>query len=236
MDLQSGYWQVEMDCQDKEKTAFTNGSGLWQFNVMPFGLCNAPATFERVMDEVFRELSWRTALIYLDDIIVYSRTFEEHIQNLEVVLGRLQAANLKLSPGKCHFFKTNVKYLGHVVSPSGLSTDPQKIESVQQWPIPKTKRQVRSFLGLCSYYRRFIEEFSMIAKPLSELTEERRRFTWNEDCQRSFCCLKDKLTSAPLSVSYLRRPFHSGYGRIQCWRRCRTQPEARGLGGGCRVL
>lgn len=100
MDLQSGYWQVEMDCQDKEKTAFTNGSGLWQFNVMPFGLCNAPATFERVMDEVFQELSWRTALIYLDDITVYSRTFEEHIQNLEVVLGRLQAANLKFSPGK----------------------------------------------------------------------------------------------------------------------------------------
>lgn len=198
MDLQSGYWQVEMDPKDKEKTAFSTGSGLWQFNVMPFGLCNAPATFERLMDEVFRGMSWQTALIYLDDIIVYARTFDDHLLNLEAVFLRLRAANLKLSPGKCKFLRRSVRYLGHIVSEDGLVTDPEKVQAVQQWPTPRNKKQVRSFLGLCSYYRRFIEGFSTVAKPLSELTEERRRFVWSDCCETAFRELKRKLTTAPI--------------------------------------
>lgn len=198
MDLQSGYWQVEMEERDKEKTAFTTGDGLWQFNVMPFGLCNAPATFERLMDKLFQGMSWQTMLIYLDDIIAYSISFDDHLAVLEQIFNRLRAANLKLNPTKCHFLQKKVKYLGHIVSENGLVTDPDKVKAVTEWPIPQNKKNVRSFLGLCSYYRRFIQGFSTLAKPLSELTEENRRFSWNSSCEDAFMKLKTKLTTAPV--------------------------------------
>ena len=166
LDLKSGYWQVEMEPQDKEKTAFTTGSGLWQFTVMPFGLCNAPATFERLMDRVLAGLPPETALVYMDDILVPGRTFEKQLDNLERVFQCLRSAKLKLSPKKCHLFQKEVKYLGHVISRNGVSTDPEKVKAVWEWPLPTCTTDVRKFLGLCSYYRRFIPQFVHIAAPL----------------------------------------------------------------------
>lgn len=198
LDLKSGYWQVEVHPDDREKTAFSVGSGLMQFKVLPFGLCNASATFERLMDCVLRGLTWKTCLVYLDDIIVFGKTFEEHISNLRGVFQRLRGAHLKLSPKKCHLFRGQVKYLGHVVSSEGVSTDPEKIEAVRTWPIPKDRRELRSFLGLASYYRRFIKGFANTARSLHQLTEKGRPFLWTDMCDKSFEELKGALCKAPV--------------------------------------
>ena len=138
LDLKSGYWQVPLDDSAKEKTAFSTGSGLWQFNVMPFGLCNAPATFERLMEQVLFGLPMSVTLVYLDDIIVPGQSFSQHIANLRQVFERLRKAKLKLSPKKCILFQRKVQYLGHVVSEEGISPDPGKIEAVKTWPRPAT--------------------------------------------------------------------------------------------------
>ncbi|KAG5899439.1 hypothetical protein JTB14_033630 [Gonioctena quinquepunctata] len=201
LDLKSGYWQVELAQEDREKTAFTIGSGLWQFTVMPFGLCNAPATFERLMETVLKGLSWNTCLVYLDDIIVVGRSFEDHVKNLEEVFLRLRNSGLKLSPKKCHLFQKEVRYLGHVVSGEGVAVDDQKIKAVKDWPIPKDIHQLRSFLGLCTYYRRYVLGFANIAKPLTRLTEGQTKFQWSEECQDSFRKLKGALINAPI-LSY----------------------------------
>ena len=150
LDLKSGYWQVPLDDSAKEKTAFSTGSGLWQFEVMPFGLCNTPATFERLMEQVLFGLPMSVALVYLDDIIVPGHSFSQQIANLCQVFERLRKAKLKLSPAKCILFQRRVKYLGYVVSEQGISLDPRKIEVVKTWPRPATVTEVKSFLGLCS--------------------------------------------------------------------------------------
>ena len=129
-----------MDDGDKEKTAFSIGSGLWQFTVMPFGLCNAPATFERLMEQVLSGLPHSTALVYLDDVLVPARTFADQISNLQQVFQRFRQAHLKLSPKKCSLFQKEVKYLGHIVSSKGIATDPEKVEAVQSWPTPRLER------------------------------------------------------------------------------------------------
>lgn len=198
LDLKSGYWQIKVRSEDREKTAFSIGNGLWQFTVMPFGLCNAPATFERLMEKVLQEFLSKICLVYLDDIIVFSKTFEEMMANLRLIFLRFRSINLKINPKKCSFLKRQVKYLGHVVSECGISTDPEKISAVETWPIPRTKKQVRSFLGFCSYYRKFVEGFSLIAKPLFSLTENQIKFEWNETCQEAFEKLKQKMISTPI--------------------------------------
>ena len=206
LDLQSGYWQVELDEKDKEKTAFTSCAGLWQFTVMPFGLCNAPGTFERLMERVLQGLSWKTALIYLDDVIVHGKDFQQELSRLRQVFYRLKEANLKLNPRKCHLFQRKVKYLGHVLSAEGIQTDPEKLDAVRNWKIPSDVHELRSFLGLCSYYRRFVKDFSIIAKPLFVLTEHNTNFQWTKDCQKAFDQLKVALTSSPI----LAHPTENG--------------------------
>ena len=166
LDLKSGYWQVPLEEDAKEKTAFSTGTGLWQFTVMPIGLCNAPATFERLMEQVLSGLPTSIALLYLDDILVPGRTFNQQIENLRTVFQRLKSARLKLNPKKCILFRKKVKYLGHVVSAHGVVPDPGKIEAIVTWPRPACVRDVRSFLGLASYYRRFIAGYSKVAAPL----------------------------------------------------------------------
>ena len=198
LDLASGFWQVEMDPKDQEKTAFATTGGLYEYKVLPFGLANAPATFERLMEQVLMGLHWQTCLVYLDDIIVFSKTFETHLVRLEEVIDRIGAAGLKLSPKKCRLFQSEVVFLGHVVSKDGISTDPSKIEAVHSWPKPKSVKEVRSFLGLCSYYRKFVQGFADKAKPLHELTQKDKSFIWSEDCQRSFESLKTALTSSSI--------------------------------------
>ena len=150
------------------------------------------------MERVFAGLTYVTLLIYLDDIIVYGKTFEEHLHNLEVVFQRLADANLKLNTEKCIFFQVQVSFLGHLVSENGIAVDPEKTKAVQNWPVPKNVKEVRSFIGLCSYMRRFIAGFSSVCKPLHLLTQKDHRFEWNEDCQVAFETLKTALTSAPI--------------------------------------
>ena len=137
-------------------------------------------------------------MVYLDDVIVFGQTFDEQIERLALVFDRLRNAGLKLKPKKCNFFKKRVPFLGHVVSNEGISTDPEKICVVKEWPIPKTITEVRSFLGLASYYRRFIKSFAHIAKPLHKLTSKANKFEWNDECQESFLELKDKLIESPI--------------------------------------
>ncbi|GBL91854.1 Retrovirus-related Pol polyprotein from transposon 297 [Araneus ventricosus] len=137
LDLKSGYWQVEIQPEDKEKTAFTTGQGLWQFKVMPLGLCNAPATFERLMKTVLHGLTSEACLVYLDDIIIVERTFEEHLNNIRKVFQRLQNANLKLSPKKCRFFRKDISFLGHIISADGVKTDPEKTKATVDYLVQR---------------------------------------------------------------------------------------------------
>ena len=202
IDLKSGYWQVPVAPEDKAKTAFSiPGGGHWQFHNMPFGLCNAGATFERLMERVLSNLSWKICLVYLDDIIVLSKDFDEHLSNLRQVFSRLKRANLKMNPKKCILLQSQVSFLGHIVSGDGIATDPSKIEAVDKWPTPTSVKEVRSFLGLCSYYRKFVNKFADIARPLHKLTETKSKFHWGEDCQTAFDKLKRALTSSPI-LSY----------------------------------
>ena len=198
LDLASGYWQVEVDSKDREKTAFVTPFGLFQFRVMPFGLCNAPATFQRLMERVLAGLHWVTCLVYLDDIIIFSRTVEKHIEQLKEVLERLKGAGLKVRPSKCHLLQTSVQYLGHVISGEGIRTDPQKVACVSNWPVPQNSKELQSFLGLSSYYRRFVKDFAHVASPLHALTQKGRKWMWTKECNDAFFDLKKRLVSSPI--------------------------------------
>ena len=163
MDLLSGYWQVEIAESDCPKTAFTTTEGLFKFKVMPFGLCNALATFQWLMDLVLAGLQWAQCLVYIDDVVVVGRTFDKHLQNLKAVFERLRQAGLKLKPSKCVFFQRSVQYLGYIVSTRGIQPDPEKLEKVNTWPTPSSVKSVQQFLGFANYYRRFVRNFAKIA-------------------------------------------------------------------------
>ena len=208
LDLLSGYWQVEVEEADRAKTAFCTPEGLYQFRVMPFGLCNAPACFQRLMDLVLSGLQWSQCLVYLDDIIVLGNSFETHIQNLDSVFQRLQEAGLRLKPAKCAFFRKEVQYLGHIISRQGVATDPEKVGKVASWPVPTSRREVQQFVGFANYYRRFIKDFAQLARPLHRLTERTAPFTWSHECQESFDQLRERLCSTPiLAYPDFQRPF-----------------------------
>ena len=187
-----------MDPESQEKTAFATHVGLYEFTVMPFGLCNAPATFQRLMESVLAGLSRERCIVYLDDILVMGTTFEEHIANLRAVFSRLAKAGLKLKPTKCKLVCREVDFLGYVVSSGGIATDPKKVSAVAEFPKPTDLRAVRAFLGLTSYYRRFVPGFSRVAQPLYALTRKNALFVWNEDCEKAFIRLKTQLTEAPV--------------------------------------
>ncbi len=219
IDLASAYNQVEVHPDDRHKTAFTTPMGLFEYNRMPFGLCNAPGTFQRLMQTIFCEDLLQILLVYLDDIIVYSSNVADNLVRLECVFQKLQAHGLKIEAEKCQFFQRRVKYLGHVVSSEGVATDPAKTEAVTQWPTPKTLKELRSFLGFASYYRRFIPGFAQTAAPLHQLTAEvsekgtkkRGIITsehWKGECRKAFDDLRAALTSAPvLAYPDYNQPF-----------------------------
>ncbi|XP_041862171.1 uncharacterized protein LOC121653037 [Melanotaenia boesemani] len=220
LDLAAGYNQVPVTEKDKAKTAFCTPFGLFEWNRMPFGLCNAPSTFQRLMERIFGDQHGQSLLLYLDDVVVFSSTVEEHMNRLDAVLGRLQKEGLKAKLEKCSFFKTEVSYLGHVISQDGVSTDPGKIEAVSKWERPTSVPELRSFLGFASYYRRFIKGFAKIAAPLHRLVAEQtvgksRKPTkmplaavWTDECEHSFEDLKTKLASAPvLAYANFALPF-----------------------------
>ncbi|KAI3374165.1 hypothetical protein L3Q82_006024 [Scortum barcoo] len=206
LDLASGYWQVEMDPQDREKTAFSTPLGLFEFEHMPFGLFNAPATFQRLMQQCLNGQVTESLLVYLDDIIVYSPDFSSHLQCLDEVFQRLWRHGLKLWLDKCKLLQRDVKFLGHVVDPRGVRPDPDKVSAVLDCPALSTVKQVRAFLGLAGYYRRFVAGFAKIARPLNALLSgvptdkrmESRSVQWSPECQTSFDALKAALTQAPI--------------------------------------
>ena len=198
LDLKSGYWQIAMHEADKPKTAFVSHQGLYEFNVMPFGLTNAPSVFQDLMNHVLRGIRNKYAMAYIDDILVYSRTYEDHIKHLTEVFRRLEKAKLKLKLSKCEFFKSRVNYLGHVISDKGIEPNPEKVVKVRAMKPPTAVREVRGFLGAVGYYMKFIECFAKIAKPLVQLTKKNARFVWGPNCQLAFETLKEKLASAPI--------------------------------------
>ena len=207
LDLTSGYWQIPVHPDDREKTAFVTRDGLYEFLVMPFGLTNAPATFQRTMDMVLSGLNWKCCMVYIDDIIVFSETFQTHLDDLQSVFNRLRTNNLVLRPDKCSFCCDKMTFLGHEISNEGIRADPAKIEIIKNTLPPSTVSEVRQFLGLASYYRRFIENFAKIANPLTSLTGN-TAFEWHEEQQIAFETLKEKLMSAPI-LAYPRfdQPF-----------------------------
>src|ERR1043165_1249582 len=197
-DLRAGYFQVAVHPRDRHKTAFITRKGSYQFRVLPFGLCNSPSSFSRMMNLVMSGLNYVSCLVYLDDIIVFAANLDDHLARLAQVLARLSQAGLKLKPSKCHLLKREVLFLGHIISAEGVSTDPSKVQAVTEWPTPLCLRDVRSFVGLCSYYRKFIPRFATVAKPLHALTRKGQPFKWSEDCERAFNELKRLLTIAPI--------------------------------------
>ena len=209
LDLKAGYWQVEMVEECKPYTAFTCGPlGFYECETMPFGATNAPATFQRLMDNCLGELNMNWCIVYLDDIIIFSSDAASHIERLEAVFQKLAKAGLKLKPSKCEFFKKRIKYLGHIVSEEGVSTDPKKVEAVLNWPVPETVYDVRAFLGFVGYYRRFIKSFSKVALPLRKLlvglesqgkkAVKHTPVDWGETEQKAFDTLKSLCCQAPI--------------------------------------
>lgn len=199
IDLKSGYWQVEMKPEDKPKTAFSiPGGGHWQFLKMPFGLCNAGATFERLMERVLSNLSWKVCLVYLDDIIILSKTFDEHLENLTQVFERLKGANLKMNPKKCILLQKDVSCLGDTVSEEGVivAIDPPQIEEIKHEPIHRSINEVPSHRGPCLYHRNLIDK----ARPLYNLMEKNIEFVWNKDCNKAFDKFRRALISTPFSI------------------------------------
>ena len=223
LDLQSAYMQVPMHPDDAHKTAFTTPLGLYEHRRMAFGLCNAPATFQRLMQTAFREELFNILLCYLDDLLVFSPTISEHIRRLDIVFTRLSEYGLKLELRKCDFFKREVKYLGHGVSAEGIATDPENVTAVENWPKPETLKQLRSFLGFASYYRRYVPNFTAVASPLNALVTTccrdikgkprssasyRLGSQWTENCEVAFSNIKRVLTTAPvLGFADYQQPF-----------------------------
>jgi transposase InsO family protein len=208
LDLANGYWQIEVDPKDREKTAFVVENDLYEFVKMPFGLCNSPSTFMRAMNCVMAGLINEILHVFLDDLIVASSTFKEHIENLRKVFDRLRTVGLKLKPKKCHFLQKKLEFLGHVVSEDGISPDESKTNKIRDFPTPKNGKEVKSFLGLSGYYRKFIKDYSTISHPLTELTKDEVPFRWTEKEQEAFDYLRTCLITRPiLAYPNFKLPF-----------------------------
>lgn len=195
LDLASGYHQIPMDPVDKEKTAFSTFLGHYEYTRMPFGLAGAPATFQRFMDRVLAGIKGDECYVYLDDVVIFGKTFEEHLIRLRNVLSCLRAAQLKIQLEKCHFVVNEVAYLGHVVGRDGVRPDPKTVEAIRTYPVPKNPKEVQKFLGLAGWYRRFIPDYATKAKPLTELTRKDQTFKWEAAQEQAFQTLTGYLCS-----------------------------------------
>jgi hypothetical protein len=198
IDLRTGYHQLKIKATDIPKIDFTTRYGLYEYTVMSFGLTNAPAYFMNLMNMVFMEFLDKFVVVFNDDILIYSKSGEEHATHLKLVLETLREHQLYAKFSKCEFWLKEVRFLGHVLSAGGFFVDPKKIQSVMDWEAPTTQTQVRSFLGLAGYYRKFVEGFSSIARPLTQLLKKDKKFEWTPKCEESFQELKKRLVTAPI--------------------------------------
>jgi hypothetical protein len=200
IDLRSGYHQMKIRPSDIPKMAFSTRYGSYEFTVMSFGLTNAPAYFMNLMNKVFMEYLDRFVVVFIEDILIYSKSDGDHEEHLRLVLQKLQDNQLYTKFSKCEFWIDKVPFLGHIISNGRISVDPAKVKEIMAWSIPTTVTEIRSFLGLAGYYQRFIEGFSKIAKSMTLLLEKGREFKWDEKCQESFDQLKKRLMSPPVLV------------------------------------
>jgi hypothetical protein len=208
LDCYSGFWQVPIKEEHKERTAFTVPSEHYKFNRLPFGLSNSLSNFQRLMDVVLRNLVGTECFVFIDDLVIYSKTPEEHTLRLGNVLQRLEKANLQMHPGKCAFAQPKVQYLGYVLSESGVSASPNKVSAVKHYPTPKCVKEVRAFLGLAGFYRQLVPDFAEITKPLTQLTCKNQEFVWGTDQQKAFEKMKDRLSMTPvLAYPNFELPF-----------------------------
>ena len=198
LDLASGFWQIPLHAETKHKSSFITQQGQYQWNRLPFGLSNATTTFQMTMSKVFSGLIFKSVLVYVDDIIVYSPTFEKHIEDLENVFARLRQHNLTLKPSKCHFAAKQVDYLGHVISKYGTKPNPSKTAVIDTYPVPKNKTEVRRFNGMSGFYRKYIRDFSSLAHALNNLLKNDSEWEWTEKCENSFKEIKRQLVNAPI--------------------------------------
>ena len=232
LDLFSGYWQIEIKEEDKFKTAFVCEYGQYEFNRMPFGLTNAPSTFQRLMNKILKPVLYKSALVYLDDIIIFSKTVDEHIKHISTVFKLLAQNGLKLKAKKCDFFKTKIDYLGHVVSSEGVAPDDKKIISILNYPEPRNQKELSSFLGLAGYYRKFVRAFADIAHPLTSLTRKDAEWKWEDGQKDAFnrikCCLMSKpiLKFPDFSRDFIVHTDASGYGIGAVLAQMQRSPES----------
>ncbi|WVZ76154.1 hypothetical protein U9M48_024152 [Paspalum notatum var. saurae] len=224
IDLKSSYYQIKITEEDIPKTAFSTRYGLYEYLVMSFGLTNAPAFFMYMMNSVFMNELDKFVVVFIDDILVYSKNEEEHEEHLRTVLTRLREHQLYAKFSKCAFWLREVSFLGHILSEKGVAVDPSKVEDVLNWKQPETVTEIRSFLGLAGYYRRFIKDFSKTAKPMTSLTKKNTKYLWDPKCEEAFTSLKKSLTSAPvLAQPDVIKPFD-----VYC--------DASGNGLGCVLM
>ncbi|GJU45444.1 putative reverse transcriptase domain-containing protein [Tanacetum coccineum] len=222
IDLRSGYHQLRVREKDISKTAFRTRYGHYEFQVMPFGLTNAPAVFMDLMNQVCKPYLDKFVIVFIDDILIYSKNKQEHEEHLKLILELLKKEELYAKFSKCEFWIPKVQFLGHVIDSEGIHVDPAKIESIKDWTSPKSPTEIRQFLGLAGYYRRFIEGFSKIAKPMTKLTQKKVKFEWGDKQEAVFQLLKQKLCSAPI-LAYLRKrifPSHTGDASKKGFGRC----------------
>jgi hypothetical protein len=198
IDLRSGYHQLRIKEADVQKTAFVTRYGQYEFTVMPFGLTNAPAFFMNLMNKVFMEELDKFVVVFIDDILIYSKSCKDHEHHLRIVLRRLRAHQLYAKLNKCEFWLEKIAFLGHILTAEGIEVDPSKVEAVSKWKQPSNVSEVRSFLGMAGYYSRFIKGFSSIARPMVELLKKDNKFAWTPKCEESFQIIKKKLMTAPV--------------------------------------
>jgi hypothetical protein len=200
IDLESGYHQIRTKIEDKWKTAFKTKFGLYEWLVMPFGLTNAPSTFMRLMNHVLRAFIGKFVVVYFDDIIIYNKSFDEHVKHIRQVIDELRKEKLFANLEKCSFYTDHVVFPGFVVSGKGIEVDESKVKAIKDWPTPTNVSQVRSFHGLAGFYRRFVRDFSTIASPLNELIKKGVDFKWGNSQEDAFQELKKRLTEAPILI------------------------------------